>query len=113
MQTELLSQLAASCLGRRMSDREGILHLPSGTEPELLGRGSLDRRARGRITALTVRAVLDLEPAKAREVDLFALLRRIDDAREYRVNGLLGRALLHARFARHVINQIGCLHSGV
>src|SRR5260370_20525672 len=99
MQTELLSQLAASCLGRRMSARKGILDLLRGTEPKLLGRCDLDRRARGRITALTRRTVLDLEPAEAREVDLFALLRRIDDAREDRLNGVLGYALLYARFA--------------
>jgi hypothetical protein len=79
-----------------MSARKGILDLLRGTEPKFLGRCDLDRRARGRITALTCRIVLDLEPAEAREVDLFALLRRIDDAREYRLNGLLGRALTQA-----------------
>src|SRR5258707_14435968 len=104
MQTEPLRQLSASCLYRRMSARKGILHLLRRTEPKLLGRCDLDRLACGRITALTGRTVLDLEPAKAREIDLFTLFRRIDDACEYRLKGLLGHALLHARFARHVIN---------
>src|ERR1700722_20273679 len=94
-----------------MSARERVLHLLRRTESKLLGRGDLDCLARCRITALTCRAVLHLEPAKAQEVDLFTLLGSIDDAGEYRVNGLLGRALLHARFARYVINQVGCLHS--
>src|ERR1700692_12972 len=113
MQTEPLSQLSASCLYRRMSARKGILHLLRRTESKLLGRCDLDRLARGRITALTGRTVLDLEPAKAREVDLFTLLRRIDNAREYRCNGIFGRALLHACFACHVINQVGYLHYGL
>src|ERR1700692_314274 len=96
-----------------MSARKGILHLLRGTKAKLLGRCNLDRSARDRITPLTRRTVLDLELAKAREIDLFTLLCRTDDAREYRVNGLLGRALLQARFARHVINQVGYLHSGL
>src|ERR1700692_1077283 len=113
MQTEPLSQLSASCPYQRMSARKGILDLLRRTEPKLLGCCDLDRLARGRITALTRRTVLDLEPAKARKVDLFTLLRRINDAREYRFNGLLGHVLLHACIACHVINQVGCLHSGV
>src|ERR1700692_3889759 len=99
MQTELSSHLSAWCLYRRMSASEGILHLLRWAEAKLPRRCDLDRLACGRITALTGRAVLDPKPAKAREVDLFALLRRIDDACEYRLKGLLGRALLHARFA--------------
>jgi hypothetical protein len=63
-----------------MSAREGILHLLRRTEPKLLGRGDLDCLARGWITALTGRTVLDLEPTKAQEGDLFTLLSSIDKA---------------------------------
>src|ERR1700722_2650250 len=94
-----------------MSARERVLHLFRRTEPKLLGSCNFDRLARGRITSLTGRTVLDLEPAKAREIDLIPLLRSINDPREYRLNGLLGYALLHARLACHVINQVGGLHS--
>src|SRR5271165_7582626 len=59
------------------------------------------------------RAVLHLELPEAGETDLFALLRGLDDAGEHRIDGLLGRALLDARLARHVIDQVGYFYSGL
>src|ERR1700688_3356803 len=77
-----IGQLSASCLYRPMSARKGLLHLFRWAKAKFLGRCNLDRLARRRITTLTGRAVLDLELAKAREVDLFTLLRCVDDTRE-------------------------------
>src|SRR5271166_2742870 len=95
------------------SAREGILHLFRRAEAQLARRRDLNRLARARIAALACRAVLHLELPEAGETDLFALLRGLDDAGEHRVDGLPGRALLDARLARHVIDQVSYFHSGL
>src|SRR5271165_2658071 len=90
-----------------------ILHLFRRAEAKLARRRDLNRLARARIAALACRAVLHLELPEAGESDLFALLRGLDDAGEHRVDGLPGRALLDARLARHVIDQVGYFHFGL
>src|SRR4051794_3614939 len=90
---------------------EGILHLFCRTEAELARRRDLNDLARVRVATLTRLAVFHLELAEASQVHLFALLCGLDDAGEHGINRLLGRALLDASFARHVVNQIRRFHA--
>jgi hypothetical protein len=69
-----------SCLCRQASGGKLILHLLGRAEAELAGRRNLDGLACPRVTALTRRAVFDLELTKAQQTDLFAFLRGLDDA---------------------------------
>ena len=57
------------------------------------------------VAALTRRAVFDLELTKARQTDLFASLRGLDDAGKNCVDRLLGSGDVQTRSRRHVIDQ--------
>src|SRR6185437_8671186 len=100
-----------SSLTAGTSAGEGVLDLFRRGEAELARGGDLDDLAGGRIATLARRTVLHLELAEAREIDLLAFPCGIDDAGQHRVDGPFRRVLLHARFARNVIDQFGQLHS--
>jgi hypothetical protein len=88
-----------------LSSGKLILHLLGRAEAELAGRRNLDGLAGAWIATLTRRAVFDLELTKARQADLFAFLRGLDDAGKNRVDRLLGSTGVQTRGHRHVIDQ--------
>src|SRR5690242_8927678 len=63
------------------------------------------------IAALACLAFLHLTPADPRQVDPPRLFYRLEDAGEYGINGLFGRAFLKASLVRHIINQVHQFHA--
>ena len=95
------------------SGDERVLHLLCWAKTELARRCDLDCLARAGIAALACRALFDFELAKARKADLFAFLGGLENSGKNRFDRLPGRARVHTRCGRYLINQFGSLQFGL